>query len=965
AIQPNGYLVVFASNKNRRDPSAPLHTNFALSASGEYLGLIKPDGTTVASEYAPSFPPQSEDVSYGTAQGGAGELSPVGFFRVATPGAVNGGSSDLRLMERVIFSRNTGPFSNSFLLELSGGGAGQVIRYVVAPPSEAGANVPAPTSTSPEYNGPISITSSTIVRAAVFSADGSIVHGLDSVAHYLSLSPALSNFSSQLPLVVLDNHGLGLMEKDDIDRPAWIYTYEPSGSSAVFAGEPGFLSRTTMKVHGNFTALFPKKSYSLELRDNQDRANPQPLLGLDSSEDWALISPWMTDRSYIRNAYVYALSNRLGRWAPRTQFVEVFANTNADGLDLSDYAGIGVVTDRVKIGRDRIDIATLEPSDIAAPAITGGYVIKFDPLPDPDHYSFTTERGIPSAAGTGLVVDSPKADKLSQPQRDYIRNYVQEMENALFADQASGFASRTYLDYIDLPSWVDHHLLEVFVANVDGLTRSEYFYKDRDGKLVSGPAWDFDGTMGSGDERNANWDTWNTAGEIDLWSYGWWGPLTRDPEFMQAWVDRWQLLRQHEFSEFNLHTLADSLAAQIGPEAAARDAARWPENEGRFPGGFLGEVSYLKNWIANRATWIDQQFLAAPVLLPTGATIRIVPPAGALLVYTLDGSDPRSLGGAVAPGAITTATAVEIPDSANFHARSYRAALAGVFPGSPWSSAVGGANSSPLTPRARLINLSSRGYVSGGENTLIAGIVITDTKAKRFLTRGIGPTLLQYGATGVLPDPQLSLFAENGVELYRNNGWQSGPDGPALPKMFLSVGAFALTTNSADSALTTPIASGAYSLQITSPSGQSGVSLVEAYELDGNGRTRNLSTRAFVGTGGNVLIGGFVVQGPAYQRILVRAVGPTLRAYGLTNALVDPVLTMYAGETLIASNDRWTSAENVSAIRQATSAVGAFELADSEDAVLLLTVPPGAYSVVVSGKAETEGVALLEIYSVP
>src|SRR5581483_217248 len=131
-------------------------------------------------------------------------------------------------------------------------------------------------------------------------------------------------------------------------------------------------------------------------------------------------------------------------------------------------------------------------------------------------------------------------------------------------------------------------------------------------------------------------------------------------------------------------------------------------------------------------------------------------------------------------------------------------------------------------------------------------------------------------------------------------------------------------------------------------------------------RTVNLSTRAYVGAGANVLIGGFVVQGPAYKRVLIRGIGPTLTAFGVANALADPVITLYSGQTVVASNDRWNSAPDVTALRNATTAVGAFQLADSsEDAAMLITVPPGAYTVIVEGKNAGEGVGLLEIYDVP
>jgi hypothetical protein len=129
-IPAGGYIVVFASNKDRANPAAALHTNFALGAGGEYLGLIRPDGS-VASEFAPGFPAQSDNVSYGRVIGEDG-TAVTGFLRRPTPGTANGGSDALLLVETVTFSQPSGMFSDTITLELSGARVGQEIRYVTA-----------------------------------------------------------------------------------------------------------------------------------------------------------------------------------------------------------------------------------------------------------------------------------------------------------------------------------------------------------------------------------------------------------------------------------------------------------------------------------------------------------------------------------------------------------------------------------------------------------------------------------------------------------------------------------------------------------------------------------------------------------------------------------------------------------------------------------------------------------------
>ncbi|HUR56517.1 MAG TPA: CotH kinase family protein, partial [Opitutaceae bacterium] len=854
----------------------------------------------------------------------------------------------------------------SFALTLSGAASGEVIRYTaVAPSSKGFLQVPDPTATSPQYTAPLTIAQPAVIRAAVFSADGT-QHGPVAMVHYFNVSTSgplrADTFTSSLPVVVLGTHGFGELDDNGAPIPGWLHLFAAPRTSGGLLGATQVSTKSTLRVRGNSSALFPKKSYNLDLLDSSEDNNSQALLGMAKSDEWALVGPWNYDRTYLHNAFVYTLSNRMGRWAPQTRFVETFFD--GDGtLDAADYTGVAMLTERIKVDDDRLDIASLETKDITAPAITGGYLLKIDTI-DPDHWSFVTDHGIPNLDSAEVVVLTPKADKLPQVQRDYIRGYVQGMENALFAGRDSGWSNRSYTDFIDVPSWVDHHLLEVFSANIDALAHSDYFHKDRGGKLVAGPVWDFDRALGSYDERTRSWDTWN-GGPVDVWAYGWYGIIARDPEFMQAWIDRWQSLRREELSNASLSALADSMAAQIGPEAAARDAARWRDNVSAT-GSFTGEIARLRDWLGRRANWIDSQFVAAPVVTETASSIAVQPPAGAQLAYTLDGSDPRSLGGELAPNARLTSAPLVVAATENVHVRAYRAELRNVFPGGPWSSAVGGGRSSPLTPKSRLVNISARGLVGTGENALIAGVVVADTSGKSYLARAIGPTLAAFGATGVVPDPQLSIFNANNVEILRNNGWGSANGASQLAQVSQSVGAFPLTSGSLDSAVTSQLSRGSYTMQVTTPSGRSGIGLAELYELDASGRTLNLSTRAQVRTGAAVLIGGFVVQGAAHKRMLIRAVGPALRGFGLASALTDPVLTVYSGSTPIASNDRWSEGDAAAAIEVASGRVGAFALTPgSEDAALLITLPPGNYTVEVKGKAALEGVALLEIYEVP
>jgi hypothetical protein len=166
---------------------------------------------------------------------------------------------------------------------------------------------------------------------------------------------------------------------------------------------------------------------------------------------------------------------------------------------------------------------------------------------------------------------------------------------------------------------------------------------------------------------------------------------------------------------------------------------------------------------------------------------------------------------------------------------------------------------------------------------------------------------------------------------------------------------------------------GSYTAQLTDATGGSGIGLVEIYDADNadvpsGSRLVNTAVRAHVGTGENVLIPGLVVSAGAQKTMLIRAVGPGIAAapFGVAGALAEPVLTLFLGAQSLATNTAWSSAPNAGAIREAARAVGAFPLGEgSRDSALLVTLPPGAFTIQVSGANGSTGIALVEVYEVP
>lgn len=962
-LPAGGYLVVFASDLNRRDPRDELHTNFELDAGGGYLALVRSDGTAVASPHGAKYPAQHDDISYGVTQTlPAGETAAVGYFRVPTPGARNGGTDALMLPEVVAISRPSGPFSGTLTVTLTGAGDGQKIRYVLAGAGAAGMDVPEPTADSPLYAGPLTVGASAVLRAAVFSGDDKR-RGRPATAHFARLGTAgparLDTFSSQLPLMVIDVHGSGGMEKDGRERAGWIYTWNPpAAGGTTLGGTPAVATPLSISVRGSSSAEFPKKGYTLRLLDAQGRDSAQSLCGLPAFDSWALVGPWVYDPTYLHNVLMYDLSNRLGHWAPRTQVVELLLNSDGGDLDQADYAGIYILTDALRIAPGRVDLASLEPRDVAGSDVTGGYLMKFD-VPAPEDFSFQTIRNYPGAPNA-LIVTNPKGAELVPAQKEYIRSYVQGFEDALHADLASSWRQRTHLDFIERDAWVDYHLLNTLSMNADGFIRSAYLHKDRRGKLVAGPLWDYDRALGGGDPRTVIPEAWSVgAGAVDPWTYGWWGLLAQDPEFLQAWIDRWQRLRRDELSTASLTGVVDGLARRVGAAAAARDAARWPDNASRFAGGWAGEVENLKDFLRRKAAWIDGKFAAPPVIANSDGTLTLTPPAGAQVAYTTDGSDPRAPGGGIAAAAKLSSGPVRLPGASNLVARSHRAA-SGAPPSSPWSS--------PVANPGRLVNLSLLTDLAAGESFALGFVVggAGTSGSKPLLVRAAGPSLGALGVANPHADPRLELFA-GPAKVGENDNWNGSS---AVAAAFLQVGAFAYAGSASRDAAVfdAAVAAGNNSVIVSGVGVAAGTVIAELYDASPSAaagqstpRLVNVSVLKTIGPG---LTAGFVLGGGSARGVLVRAIGPTLkRTFGVADTDDDPRLTLFAGETRLASNDDWGGG---AALKAAFAAVGAFALPDgSNDAALVATLPPGNYTVQVAGDKASGGVVLVEIYELP
>ena len=259
-----------------------------------------------------------------------------------------------------------------------------------------------------------------------------------------------------------------------------------------------------------------------------------------------------------------------------------------------------------------------------------------------------------------------------------------------------------------------------------------------------------------------------------------------------------------------------------------------------------------------------------------------------------------------------------------------------------------------ILPRKQLLNISTRLRVQTGENVLIGGFIITGTDPKRVIIRGIGPSLSGVGPT--LLDPTLELY-QGSTTLSTNDNWkehQAEIEATTIQP-----------TNDLESAIVMTLVPGAYTAILADKNGANGVGVVEVYDLTTatNSQLANISSRGFVDTGDNVMIGGLIVgggTGPGSARVLVRALGPSLNNSGIQEALPDTTLELHSenGAT-IASNDNWKDTQ------QADIEATTIPPANNLESAIVSTLAPGNYTAVVRGKGNATGVGLVEVYNLP
>jgi len=273
-------------------------------------------------------------------------------------------------------------------------------------------------------------------------------------------------------------------------------------------------------------------------------------------------------------------------------------------------------------------------------------------------------------------------------------------------------------------------------------------------------------------------------------------------------------------------------------------------------------------------------------------------------------------------------------------------------------------------PTSYLGNISTRSFVQTGDNVMIGGFIVQGTHSKRVILRAIGPELSQYGVPDLMCDPTLELHDGNGAVIARNDDWQHTIIGGIITENQVQAiqDSGHAPTDPRESAIVADLPPGRYTAIVRGVNNTTGVALVEAYDLSPSLHSilGNISTRSFVQTGNDVMIGGFIVQGTQPKNVIIRAIGPELSQYGVPDFLVNPTLELHNGNgAVIARNDDWQhtiiggiiTENQVQAIQNSGHAP-----TDPSESAIIANLRPGNYTAIVRGVNGTIGVALVEVY---
>jgi len=456
------------------------------------------------------------------------------------------------------------------------------------------------------------------------SANFFLTAGINTLTHFYREPPDWffpPNISTHLPIIKITTQN-SINEQERVAGTLEIIHHpdRPNDSSEEANEYEGPIS---IKHRGQSSLWFPKKGFAFETKDAAGADVDTSFLNFPAEEDWILHGPY-SDKSLLRNVLTMELARRMGQYASRTQFCELFIN--------GDYRGIYVLMEQIKRDKERVDIAKLREIDLAGDELTGGYIYKID-KGDFDWLSGYSAINNPNAKIRYQLV-YPDIDKVQPEQFFYIKSHVDSFERAMRQPTLS-YGGKSMEDYIDMTSFAEAHLLNELGRNVDGYRLSSYFHKKKDsngGKIYAGPVWDFNLAF-----RNADYCFGDrTVGLIfyilcDGDFPFWWDTLLKLDSFNDTAKCRWEDLRTGPFHQDSIFAFIDEQAAYLQP-AIQRNFQKWNilgdyvwPNPSPLADSYQEEIDLLKDWIRLRLQWMDTGLSGTCRTVSTEEPIAVLP----------------------------------------------------------------------------------------------------------------------------------------------------------------------------------------------------------------------------------------------------------------------------------------------------------------------------------------------------
>lgn len=584
-LESGDFLIVFASGKDRKT-GINLHTNFKLDKNGEDLYLVHNDGVEL--DY---FPPVQIYTNYSLGRIPNGNDN-IQIIVNPSPGYSNNQSIVNETSAELIFSKETGIYSEPFVLQIFADNE-SIVYYTLdssIPTAETGIL----------YTGDIIISKTTVLKAVAINNNQ---YGKLQTVFYYFVDNDLKTISSDIPLILINSFSDEITDGEKELASMCLINDEFSEINYLQSSDKQFLEILINK-RGSTSLSFRKNSYGFHVIDDFHNTKDFRIFDMPEDHNWILYAPYI-DRSLIRNSLAYKIAGKMGRYAPRSFFVEVFVNNVSPKFSIVSYHGLYMMTERIKWSENRVNITKIKPDDNNEPEISGGYIFKKDRISVEDE-SFQTARG------TEFAFVRPTQEHITSEQRIWLTEYIEKFEHCLFSENFNNPDSG-YTKYIDTDSFIDYFLITELFKEIDGFRLSTFLYKDRESTLVMGPVWDFDLSAGLANYLEGwNPESWYYTQVLDEAICKWYIKLFEDTEFLKNTKTRWWQLRKSIFTIEHIYSLIDA-DVNIISGAANRNFNKWPVFlKYIWPNWFESnsweeELDYLKIWFDQRIKWMDTQ----------------------------------------------------------------------------------------------------------------------------------------------------------------------------------------------------------------------------------------------------------------------------------------------------------------------------------------------------------------------